>query len=387
MKTLLLRLALVLSALLCAPALRAQTPDADEYAREFQRGYDALVAGKHDDGIAAMKRCLELRPNDNTAAYNLTCAYALKHEPEVALEWFDKAIDWGFGFAASQNLDWPKTDKDLDSLREDPRFVAALERLAAQGKQAEEYYSKPVVYVPAALENAATTPLLVVLHDHGQTKDDAFAKGPWKQLADELGYALVIPSGKVPTQILPTVDPSKGMAWFGNITDYETNYWKFEKPVVDAVSAFRKQHKLDPTRVHLVGVGEGAIPAFNIAMSSPGLYKGVVTYLGAGNLRMVGSKAGNAVKLGLQSVWLFPSKPFGDLKGLSEGDYAQFLERLGQAFKSLGLGGGVRTIEASAPADAYAVDVAAIKAALQSFGAAATEGSSSKPASGTPTEQ
>lgn len=386
MKSLHSFLAVVFTAVLLASFGRAQNANDEEYSREFRKGYDALVAGKHEEGIVSMKRCLEMRPNDPSPAYNLTCAYALRNETELAVEWFDKAVDWGFGFTSTQNLEWPKSDKDLDNIRADPRFVAALERLAAQGKRVEEYFSKPIVYLPKALESAATTPLLVVLHDRGQTKEELFANGPWKRVADELGYALVIPSGKVPLHVHPELAPEKGMGWITNMSDYEQNYWKLEKPAVDAVSAFRKQHKLDPARVHIVGVGEGATTAFNIALSSPGLYRGVVTYMGAANLRLVGTKAGNAAKLGLQSVWLFPSRPFGDFRVVPDEDYPQLLDRLGQAFKSIGLRGGLRTFDPPAATESTTdatsngqVDYETIKSALQSFAGADSD---TKPADG-----
>lgn len=349
-------LACLVACVFSGAAAFAQVSD-EEYAREFRKGYDALVAGKLDDGIASMKRCLEMRSHDATAAYNLSCAYSLKKETDPAVEWFDKSVAWGFAFGQADAVEFANKDKDLEHIRSDERFVAALERMKEQIASAEKYAAAPVVYVPAALESAETVGLLVVLHDNGETKDKAFAEGPWKQLADELGYALIVPSAKVPTDRESGFDPAKGMAWYAQLGEYEQNYWKYEKPVTDAVSAFRKQRKLDSARVHIVGVGGGAIPAFNIALSSPGLYKAVVLHRGAPNLRMAGAKAANAVKLGLKASILFPSQPVGEFAEMSAADYNALLDRIGPAVKSLGLECSLERFDADGEA-------AAVKAAL-----------------------
>jgi predicted esterase len=361
----------VLAALFTCAPLAAQAED--EYTREFRRGYDALTSGRYDEGIASMKRCLEMRPDDSTPAYNLACAYSLKKEPDPGFEWLGRAVDLGFVFTRTDNLAMlASTDKDLEHLRADARFAALLERCKAQHAAVDAYTAKPIVYVPAALEKAEFTPLLVVLHENGDTKEGAFANGPWKALADELGYALVIPSGKTPLHFAPEVDPSKGMAWFASAADYETNFWKYEKPVEDAVKALRKERKLDPQRVHIVGVGLGAVPAFNIAVSSPGLYKGFVTYNGWPNLRMAGGKLSSAQKLGLEGALLYPNKPLGDTAAMGDAEYASLLQRVETGFKGTALAGGVVRFEAPAAAatDPKFVDAAAVKAALAKLGAA-----------------
>ncbi len=365
--------------LLSAP-LPAQAED--EYTREFRKGYEALIAGRVDEGIVSMKRCLEMRPDDSTPAYNLACAYSLKNEPDAGFEWLGRALDLGFAFSRTDSLTMlASSDKDLANLRTDARFASVLERFKAQHAKVDAYAATPIVYVPPALEKAEVSPLLVVLHESGDTKEGAFANGPWKQIADELGYVLLIPSGKTPTSFLPEVDPSKGMAWFASSDDYEANFWKYEKPVEDAVKALRKERKLDPQRVHIVGVGMGAVPAFNLAVSSPGLYKGVVSYNGWPNLRMAGAKLANAQKLGLETAWLYPSKPLGGVATMPEAEYEALLQRVEAGFKSTALTGAVVRFEA--PADAANkpkyVDAAAVKSALAGLGAA-------KPAPGAPSK-
>lgn len=368
MKSLLRSIAFAI-ALFAAPALCAQNSQ-DDYQREFKKGYDALVAGRYEEGIASMKRCLELNPADSTPAYNLGCAYSLTKELDTAFEWLGKSVDMGFVFSTSRSYTLlVEEDKDLAAARADARFAALVERCKAQTAAVDAFVAQPVVYVPAALESAELVPLLVVLHDAGATKDTLFAKGPWKQLADELGYALVLPSGKVPTQFQPKFDPTLGMTWFTDANDYGQSYYKFEKPVTDAVSAFRKQRKVDPARVHIVGLGIGASPAFNIALSQPGLYKGVVTYNGAPNTTILGSKPANASKQGLKVSMIFTDKAQGQLATISPAEYGNLTANFERYLKSISLQGSV--VRCPAPADAGAVAIEPIKAALQAFNAPA----------------
>lgn len=58
-----------------------------------------------------------------TGRYNLACAYALQGERERALEWLAEGLRLRPDLA-----DYSKTDPDLASLREDPRYLALLTR-------------------------------------------------------------------------------------------------------------------------------------------------------------------------------------------------------------------------------------------------------------------
>lgn len=64
--------------------------------------------------------------------YNLVCLYALQGKKEQAFEYLSKltALDFEEPFRFSPN------DKDLDSLRDDPRFQVALDKLLNSGKSA-----------------------------------------------------------------------------------------------------------------------------------------------------------------------------------------------------------------------------------------------------------
>jgi serine/threonine protein kinase/tetratricopeptide (TPR) repeat protein len=67
------------------------------------------------------------------SAYNIACAYALMKKPEQAIKWLETAADDGFPC-------YPLFERDtnLDSLRQDPRFITFLEK---QKQQWESYRS------------------------------------------------------------------------------------------------------------------------------------------------------------------------------------------------------------------------------------------------------
>ena len=66
-------------------------------------------------------------------AYNIACAYALMKKPEQAIKWLETAADDGFPC-------YPLFERDanLDSLRQDARFITFLEK---QRQQWESYRS------------------------------------------------------------------------------------------------------------------------------------------------------------------------------------------------------------------------------------------------------
>lgn len=323
--------------LLLAPvAARSQ----DEVAALNGKALAALTAGKFDEGIGYLERVLELRPKDNGTAYNLACAHSLKADVDKAFEWMDKALEWGWGTSEGtlvnnttrmSHLDMTKNDPDLENMRKDPRYDALIERMAkaeevrkTRVKAAEAYAAAASVYIPEKVAAMAEMPVLVVVHDLGSNKaaivsekssseglssagamskngvTAAHALQPsvdWKKVADELGFALIAPSGK----FLVGDDPAQGMAWFDTEAEYVKKAWSYEKPIVDAYSAFKKEHKVDKARVFLCGEGiTGGLVAINAAISNPGYFKGVVALGGTIHPQLMGSKAPTAGKMGLK---------------------------------------------------------------------------------------
>jgi tetratricopeptide (TPR) repeat protein len=75
------------------------------------------LKGRFADGMQIDKRLVQLRPNDALAHYNLACSYALLKRPEQSLKTLRRAVELGY-----RDFRYMKEDRDLDSIRHDPRF-------------------------------------------------------------------------------------------------------------------------------------------------------------------------------------------------------------------------------------------------------------------------
>jgi len=134
-----------------AELLRAQTLEAMGRHAEALKAYtDALavcerhVALNPDDGrsltmggvarartgdrqgaVEWVERALLAEAHDAVVLYAAACVFAQLGLRERAIEVFGQAIEEGFG-----NRQWIEEDPDFDTIRDDPRFRAALRRLA-----------------------------------------------------------------------------------------------------------------------------------------------------------------------------------------------------------------------------------------------------------------
>jgi tetratricopeptide (TPR) repeat protein len=77
------------------------------------------------DSLQIERRIIQLRPVDALAHYNLACSYALLKQPELALTTLRKALELGY-----HDFRFIKQDRDLDSIRKDPRFRRLLREFA-----------------------------------------------------------------------------------------------------------------------------------------------------------------------------------------------------------------------------------------------------------------
>jgi predicted esterase len=367
--------ALVACLVVCTSALRAQGPDTDEMN---QKAIEALQAKKYDEGIALLKQVLEKLPKDRGTAYNLACAYSLKSDLDSGFEWLGRAIDWGWGSGSgtlvggngpSSHIEMTRADPDLENLRKDPRFAALVERMETLAKKFAEYSATAAVYIPERVAKLDEMPLLVVLHDVRSTKERVVS-GRWKAIADELGTALVAPSGKVAVGSAP----ADGMAWFEDARTFRDAPGTYEKPVADAVAAFKKDHKLDKTRVFIAGEGVGCTLACDVAVRSPGLYRGAVGLEGALLTDLLAPNAPNAGKAGLKlKLFLDASRTKTTLPNQ---DVDKIVSSWNQALEKWGIAGGVSTFAPDAK-DPKQVDKLVVEA-LKSFAPAAIEAGAPK---------
>lgn len=357
-----LRLLALLPLVLLTPFAGAQEKESKESLN--QKAIDQLKAGKYEEGAALLLRIFELPglAKDPDTAYNLACAYSLKGEVDQGFEWLEKAVDWGWGEGVGQlvggtkqipHAEMTRSDPDLAILRKDPRFEPLMERMAkaaekreARMKKGEAYAATAAIHIPEKVKGMAEMPVLIVLHDAGSTKD-AVVAGRWKEIADELGFALLAPSGKV----LVGDEPEKGMTWFEDLAGYKAKYSTFEKPVTDAFTAFKKEHPIDKSRVVIAGEGLGALVALNVAIGNPGLIKGAVALNGGLNADMMAAKAPSAGKMGLRARILFEEAALSKLMtetGKKEEDGAKLLDSWSKSLQTWGIAGEAKTIPADA---------------------------------------
>lgn len=103
--------------------LLSRIPDYADVLRAQARNLTAK--GRIADGLEVDRRLVRSRPDDPTAHYSLACRYALLRQADNALRTLRKAVDLGFRDVASI-----RRDRDLDSIRKDPRFRVLLRELA-----------------------------------------------------------------------------------------------------------------------------------------------------------------------------------------------------------------------------------------------------------------
>ncbi|MBA3584910.1 MAG: tetratricopeptide repeat protein, partial [Gemmatimonadetes bacterium] len=83
-----------------------------------------MVHGNRERAFDWANRAALLNPGSTTVFYNLACFYAKAGDVEKSLDCLKRRIEGG-----ALPREWIENDSDLDSIRDDPRFQALLERL------------------------------------------------------------------------------------------------------------------------------------------------------------------------------------------------------------------------------------------------------------------
>jgi tetratricopeptide (TPR) repeat protein len=85
------------------------------------QGNNLTLKGRYAEGLQIDKRLVQLRPGDPLVHYNLACSYALLRRPDQAIKTLRRAVELGY-----RDFRYMREDRDLDSIRQDPRFRQLL---------------------------------------------------------------------------------------------------------------------------------------------------------------------------------------------------------------------------------------------------------------------
>ncbi|GBD37008.1 hypothetical protein HRbin36_02138 [bacterium HR36] len=80
--------------------------------------------GRYPEALEVDLRLVRLRPQDAVAHYNLACTYARLHKTDSAIRALRRAIELGY-----RDYRYIKQDRDLDSIRDDPRYRELMQQL------------------------------------------------------------------------------------------------------------------------------------------------------------------------------------------------------------------------------------------------------------------
>lgn len=100
-------------------AILERMPDYVDVLRVL--GNNLTLKGRYAQGLQIDKRLIQLRPTDPLAHYNLACSYALLKRAEQSLKTLRKAVELGY-----RDFRFMREDRDLESVRHDPRFRQLL---------------------------------------------------------------------------------------------------------------------------------------------------------------------------------------------------------------------------------------------------------------------
>lgn len=250
---------------------------------------EAYQAKRWADAIFLYRKWLEADPHDDGSWYNLACTYALAGQKEAALEAFETAVDAGW-----EDAGWPAQDADLESVREEARFTAALARCVAnQAKNAPEGAIRHWVEIPAMTTylamlppdyetSEAAYPLVLILHGNGSSE-------AWHgRLADRVGRDGVIyvaPRAPYPnTQVFYQLQ-RPGWTWLPQDVDEESAERLdaarlYVDSIFAAVDDARKRYRVKGDRIYVFGHSMGGFFANVCAILEPERVAATFAYAG-----------------------------------------------------------------------------------------------------------
>jgi predicted esterase len=121
------------------------------------------------------------------------------------------------------------------------------------------------MFVPESYDGSRPAPLLVALHGMGGDENslfDSYNNGGLKREAERVGFVVAAPKGRDPASMY------RGGA---------------ERDVIDVIAEVRRDYKIDPNRIYLMGHSMGGYGTWSIAMAHPDLFAAIGPISGGGD--------------------------------------------------------------------------------------------------------
>lgn len=240
-----------------------------------------IATGEERAGLATLEKLATDFPADPDLFllhYNAACGRARLKELDAAFDQLDLAVTGGYPIhpLRREKLDH---DPDLAPLRADPRFAPLRERARAMVEAIAGSWDQliaPYEWVPPPPDDPAKAkeplPLLIVLHPYAEERAE-YAHRLFEPFCAQHRFALFAPGGR---QI---VAPDR-FAWFGAAGEFINGFRWEQREIVKALDEFKKRVAIDPARIYVAGVGQGAGLGFAIAMRNPQWVRGAVLFHG-----------------------------------------------------------------------------------------------------------
>jgi predicted esterase len=212
------------------------------FQTEFFRMYSAK---EYKSALAFMQQYgPQLRDHETVLANWRICAAALDGNPELALRYFQEALDDGFWFAPEAF----HGDPDLASLQGNPEF----ERMVAvvserQAKATRDVRPELLTFLPE--QKSDTYPLMLAMHPWGSTAR-AFGEH-YEFLASQGWLVAVAQSSQIAGRDLYCWD----------------DFAQGKAEVIAHFEALKQQYPIDPQRILLSGFSQGGGLALGLAVS------------------------------------------------------------------------------------------------------------------------
>ncbi|WP_292891429.1 phospholipase [Nonlabens sp.] len=138
---------------------------------------------------------------------------------------------------------------------------------------------------PARKENA---PLLLLLHGYGSNEEDLFSFAP------EISEDIFIVSVRAPYDM-----PPQGAAWYA--INFDASGGKFSDDnqaresmlkITNFIEELKATYSIDPNNLNVLGFSQGAILAYGLSLSHPGLFRNLVAMSGYINEDLIAGRAG-----------------------------------------------------------------------------------------------